>query len=535
MAATASRQPGAEMTVSRRDFLKTGLAAGAGGLLGGALLSGCGTGNVVRANTASTAGKARKGGTLRAGLTGGSTADTLDPLNAITNVDFSRIDNLYEPLIGLTPEAQPVFVLAQELTPNAKATEWTLRVAPGITFHNGKTLTADDVIYTFQQILNPKAPAAAAAGLASIDAKNMTKLDTYTVRIPCTRPFATLHQALAIPGYSDVIPVGYNPAAPVGTGPFRLKSFSPGTQSTFARYDGYWQSGLPYLDEIVITDYSDETSQVNALLAGQVDVVNLLSEDVISEVQGQGKSVLVSAGGGWNPFTMRVDAGTFSDVRVRQAMRLAIDRQQMLDLVFGGYGTLGNDVFGIWAPEYDHSLPQRHQDIDQAKSLLKAAGAEDLHVQLITADIAQGTVLAAQVLAQQAAAAGITISVSDVTVNDFYGTNYLKWQFAQDYWFYNFYLPQVSLATLPTASFNETHWDNSRYNSLYDQAISTVDDSLRTELAHEMQQIEYTEGGYIIPFFPPVIDGYGTNVGGLVPSKIGLSLNAYDFKNVWIS
>src|ERR1035438_8341451 len=171
-----------EMTVSRRDFLKTGLtvgAAGAGGLLTGGLLSGCGTGNVTRANTMSTAGKPRMGGTLRAGLTGGSSADTLSPLNAITNVDFSRIDNLYEPLIGLTPDAQPVFVLADELTPNAKATEWTLRVARGITFHNGKDLTADDVIYTFQQILNPKAPAAAAAGLASIDAKNMTKLDPY--------------------------------------------------------------------------------------------------------------------------------------------------------------------------------------------------------------------------------------------------------------------------------------------------------------------------------------------------------------------
>jgi peptide/nickel transport system substrate-binding protein len=120
-------------------------------------------------------------------------------------------------------------------------------------------------------------------------------------------------------------------------------------------------------------------------------------------------------------------------------------------------------------------------------------------------------------------------------VNDFYGTNYLKWQFAQDYWFYNFYLPQVSLATLPTAPFNETHWDNAQYNSLYSQAIATVDDALRTEMAHEMQQIEYDEGGYIIPFFPPVIDGYGTNVGGIVPSKIGLSLNAYDFKGVWLA
>ena len=522
------------MTISRREFIKAGLA-GSVAVGAGGLLSACGTGNTIKPFTNSSAGKPRTGGQLRAGLTGGSTADTLDPINAITNVDFSRINNLYEPLIGLTPEAQPVFVLADELTSNAKATEWIVRVKQGVTFHNGKELGADDVIYTFQTILNPKSPGSAAAGLASIDAKGLTKLDAYTVRIPCSTAFATFAQALAIPGYSDIIPVGYNQAAPVGTGPFRLQSFSPGTQSTFVRYDGYWQPGVPYLDEIVITDYADQTSQVNALLAGQVDVVNLLSDDVISEVQGETKNILLSAGGGWNPFTMRVDKGTFSDVRVRQAMRLIVDRQQMLDLVFGGFGTLGNDVFGIWAPEYDHSLPQRQQDIDQAKSLLKAAGAEDLHVTLVTADIAQGTVLAAQVLAQQASEAGISVSVDDVTVNEFYGSNYLSWQFAQDYWFYNFYLPQVSLATLPTAPFNETHWDNSRYNSLYAQAIATTDIALRTELAHEMQQIEYNEGGYIIPFFPPVIDGFGTNVGGLAPSKIGLSLNAYDFKNVWLS
>ncbi len=523
------------MDLSRRDFVKTAvagsLAAGAGGLL-----SGCGIAAAPAASSAPVAsGPPRRGGTLRAAITGGSTADTLDPLDAITNADFSRVDNLYEPLVGLTPDAQPVLVLADEVTPNATATEWTVRLKPGITFHNGKDLTADDVIYTFQTIMNPKAPAAAAAGLSSIDANGMTKLDPLTVRIPCTTPFASLYEALAIPGYSDVIPVGYNPAAPVGTGAFKLQSFTPGTQSTFVRYGGYWQTGLPYLDEVVITDYSDATSQVNALLAGQVDVVNLLSADVIAVVESQGKKILISDGGGWNPFTMRVDVAPFNDVRVRQAMRLVIDRPQMMEILFGGTGTLGNDVFGIWAPEYDHVLGQRHQDIDQAKYLLKAAGHEGLTVQLVTSDIGQATVQAAEVLAQQASAAGMHINVSNITVNDFYGPGYLKWVFAQDYWYYNFYLPQVSLATLPTSPFNETHFDNPTYNKLYQEAIATVDTAKRRELCFEMQRIDYADGGLIIPFFPPVIDGYGANVHGLVPSKAGLSLNAYDFKRLWLS
>ncbi len=523
------------MDLSRREFVKTAVA-GSLALGAGGLLTACGISTPPTASSAAkVTGPPRRGGTLRAAITGGSSADTLNPLAAITNADFSRVDNLFEPLVGLTPRAQAQLVLAEEVTPNATATEWTVRLKPGITFHNGKDLTADDVIYTFRTILNPKAPAAAAAGLSSIDAKGLTKLDSLTVRIPCTTAFASLYEALAIPGYSDVIPVGFNPSAPVGTGAFKLQSFTPGTQSTFVRYDGYWQSGLPYLDEVVITDYSDATSQVNALLSGQADVVNLLSADVIAVVESQGKNILISDGGGWNPFTMRVDSAPFNDVRVRQAMRLVIDRPQMMEILFGGAGTLGNDVFGIWAPEYDHSLPQRHQDIDQAKSLLKAAGHEGLTVQLVTSDIGQGTIQAAEVLAQQASAAGMQVNVSTVTVNDFYGPGYLKWIFAQDYWYYNFYLPQVSLATLPTAPFNETHFDNPAYDKLYQEAIATIDPVKRQELSHEMQRIDYTEGGLIIPFFPPVIDGYGANVQGLVPSKGGLSLNAYDFKRLWLS
>jgi peptide/nickel transport system substrate-binding protein len=522
------------MDLSRREFTKAAVA-GSAALGATGLLGGCSSSSSPVTSSKTSPGKPKRGGTLNAAISGGSSSDTVDPLNAINNADFARVNNLFEPLIGLTPAAQPVYVLATELTPNRTATQWTMRLREGVTFHNGKPLTADDAIYTFRTILNPKAPAAAAAGLASIDAAGLRALDSHTVLIPCKTPFATLHEALAIPGYSSVIPVGFNLKAPVGTGPFKYKSFTPGTTSTFIRNDNYWQTGLPYLDAVVITDYSDETSQVSALQAGQVDVANLLSADVVSDLQSQNKNVLISDGGGWNPFTMRVDSAPFNDVRVRQAMRLIVDRPQMLDLVFGGKGTIGNDVFGIWAAEYDHQLPQREQDIAQAKSLLKAAGHEGLTVQLVTSDIAQGTVATAQVFAQQAARAGVTVKVQEVTVSEFYGTSYLKWIFAQDYWYYNFYLPQVSLATLPTAPFNECHFDNPTYDKLYAEAIATTDQTKRTELAHEMQLIDYDTGGYIIPFFPAVIDGYGANVHGLVPSKGGLSLNAYDFKNIWLS
>ncbi len=351
--------------------------------------------------------------------------------------------------------------------------------------------------------------------------------------MPCKTPFSTFVELLGAYYYA-IVPVGYDPKAPVGTGPFKYKSFTPDEASTFVRNENYFETGLPYLDAVTISEFTDETSQLNALSSGQVDVIDLLSATSISAVQSSQNSVLISKGGGWTPFTMRVDQPPFNDVRVRQAMRLIVDRHQMLELNFLGHGTIGNDLFAIWDPVYDHAIPQRQQDIAQAKYLLKKAGRENLSIELIATPLAQGTVAAAQVLAQQAKAAGVTVTLRQLTTTGFFD-EYLKWVFSQDFWYYNPYFPQVAQATLSTAPFNECHFNNSSYNSLYQQALSTLDASKRAAIAHEMQVIDYNEGGYIIPYFPPVIDAFSKKVNGLVPSKTGLPLSGFNFKQLWLS
>jgi peptide/nickel transport system substrate-binding protein len=347
-------------------------------------------------------------------------------------------------------------------------------------------------------------------------------------------PFAGLLDVLAAPAYGNIIPVGYNPKAPVGTGPFKLGRFTPGVQSSFVRNPNYWQTGLPYVDELVITDFADDTSMLNALLGGQVDAVSLLSSDVLPQVTGAGKSVLISEGSGFNPFVMNTKASPFTDVRVRQAMRLIVDRNQMREIVFGGHGSIGNDVFGLAAPEYDSALPQRTQDIEQAKSLLKAAGHAGLAIELVTADVGQGVVESAQVFAQQAKAAGVSVSIRMITTTEYFGSNFLKWQFTQDFWYYYLYLPQVAFTTLSTATYNETNFSDPRYDAMYRAAQSTIDTQQRYAIEHEMMMIDYTEGGYIIPTFVPVIDGYSPTVHGIQQSRTGVPLNEFNFKRVWI-
>jgi peptide/nickel transport system substrate-binding protein len=516
--------------VGRRAVLKSLAATGALAVPGLGIAA-CGGSSAPSSHK--TVPKIKKGGTLRVALSGGSSSDTLDAQAAITTADFARIFQLNEPLIGFGPDAHLVPILAEELTPSADATSWVVRVRPGVTFHNGKPLTADDVIYSLKRVLNPKAPLPGAAPLSAVDAAGMKKLDSRTVRIPCHTPYAILDQTLAN-YYYNIVPVGYDPKAPVGTGPFKFVSFTPGQQSIFDRYASYWKNGEPYVNRVIITDFADETSQLNALTSGQADMVNQLSSSGGRTLQASGSNVVISKGGGWVPFTMRVDVAPFNDVRVRQAIRLLVNRPQMLDAVFGGHGTIGNDVFSPYDPSYDTSLPQRHYDPAQAKSLLKASGHENLRLQLVSAPIAQGASGSAQVLAQQAKAGGVTISLRQVTVTQFYGPQYLKWIFAQDFSFYQYYLPSVAQFFVPSGPYNETHYNNPRYTSLFNQALKIIDANKRFPIIHEMQQLDYSNGGYIIPFFPPVIDGVAANVHGVHPTKTGAPLNNYDWRTIWI-
>ena len=513
---------------NRRRLLQGFLGAGAS-----YALAACGS-SAVTASSTSAAGPAKRGGTLRVALSGGSTADTIDAQAATAMVDNARNWQLYNSLVEFDLNAIPQLSLADEITPSRDATKWTVRLKPGVTFHNGKDVTADDVVFSFQRILNPKKLLQGAAAISLVNAGGIRKLDQRTVEIPCHSPFASLFETLAC-YYYGIVPMGYDPKAPVGTGPFKFQSFTPGQQSTFVRNENYWESGLPYLDTLVISDFQDETSQINALISGQVDAVDALSSAGLDQVSSGSANTLISNGGGFTPFTMRVDTPPFDDVRVRQAFKLLVNRQQMLELVFGGHGTIGNDVVAIWDPAYNHALPQRTQNIAQAKQLLAAAGHTNLQVQLVTADIAQGVVKAAQVFAQQASEAGVTVTVRQVTVDEFFGTNYLKWPFAQDYWFYAPYLPQAALGFLPSSPYNETHWNDSQYEALYRKALSETDTATRAATQKQMQQIEYDTSGYIIPYFPPALDAYSTRLHGFTPSKTGLPLSNFGFKRAWFS
>jgi len=528
--------------VTRRQVLRGALSGGAV-LAAGGVLSACGGGNESSgggggggsspATGASANAKLRTGGILRVGATGGGAKDTIDAHLPTADTDIMRVWNLYESLAVRTPDFSELqMLLAESIEPGKTTATWTIRLKPGLTFHNGKPVTADDVIFSIQRITDPKDPKVGAASIGYIDRKSLKKMDDRTVRLQLQFANSAFPDDIG-QYFNSIVPTDYDPKNPVGTGPFKYDSFTPGQQSRFTKFPDYWEKGKPYVDELVIIDFPEDAARVNALLGGQVDAIDNLPASQVTSVKGNpGLAVLISQTGAWQPFTMRVDAAPFDDARVRQAFRLIVDRQQMVNQVLSGQGRIANDLYAPYDPAYASDLPQRKQDLEQAKSLLKQAGRENLSVELVTAPVFQGIVEAAQVFVEQAKGAGVKVKLRKVDSGTFYGDNYLKWPFAQDFWATRVYLTQVAQGDLPTSPFNETHWKDPKFVSLIQQARAEADDAKRKDILHAAQKMQYDEGGYIIPYFSNIIDAYSSKLGGFVEAKSGFPLGNYWFKNI---
>jgi peptide/nickel transport system substrate-binding protein len=528
-------------TPSRR-----GMVMGASGVAMAATLAACGGGSAPAPSGGDTsaAGTPKKGGDFRLGVTGGGSKDMMDGQNIVTKPDQARLVTAFETLLEFDDDYQLQSTGLAESVEADNPKQYTIKLRDGITFQDGKPLTADDVIYSLQRIGTQKNGLTGFAATATMDIKSLKKVDNLTVRLPLLSADSTIPQTLASYTFG-IVPVGYeafsvtkDPSKQIGTGAFKLKSFSPGQESQHVRYDGYWRDA--WFDSVTITDFSDATAQINALKGGQIDAMTDLPANQVQAVKSSGVEALISQTGGWIPICMAIDMAPFNDPKVRQAMRLIIDRQQILDQLGSGYGQIAKDLYAPFDEGYYSDLPERQQDIEQAKSLLKSAGKEGLSVDLHTTNGASGMVELASVFASQAKAAGVNITVKNDP--NYYGDAYLKLAFSVDFWGTRGYLNQVQQGSLPTSPYNETHWPpksgtGSDFGDLYKQALAETDSNKRIEIEHQMQKYEYDIGGYIIPYFNSLIDGHSSKVAGLKPSKGTLNLAGFGhgFRTIWFA
>jgi peptide/nickel transport system substrate-binding protein len=522
-----------EGALSRAAFLKGASGVLALGLpLGGGPLDRLGTS--LLADTP-LAGKPRRGGQLRVGYVGGGTAETINPSLGVTPIDEGRIQSIFDPLVLLNADLSMSPGLALEWLPNKTATVYEVKLRPGVTFHNGKTFDAEDVIYSIR--LMAKKTSIALPFVSGIRLGDLKAVNKTTLRIPLKFPDANLAANFVYYNTWIVQKGEKNFSHPVGTGPFEFRSFTPGRQSIFARNPNYWGHGGPYVDTLKIVSISDPTARLNALLSGQIDAMAQMSYAQAKAHQAtRDIQVLVAHAPQVLMFYMDTTRPPFNDNRVRLAMKLIPDRPTLIRNAISGFGTVGNDIVGKGLQFYDNSLPQHRQDIPHAKSLLKAAGREGLKVVLQTSDVIPGFVESATLLAQQAAKAGVTIKLQQVPASSYFNPSlkYLKMLFAETQW------PPSSLkffylqALASNAPFNETHWHSKSFNRLLFKAIGELNHAKAQSYWNDVQEIQWRQGGYLNWTNADFVDGLSKKVKGIKPSAAGI-LGNHRFQDAWLS
>jgi peptide/nickel transport system substrate-binding protein len=534
---------------TRRAFL--GAAATAGLLLAGCgggrkVVTGAKNGIVAGVPSALAGGTPRTGGTFTVGLVGGGTSENLFPGTAALFPDFFRDYSLYNLLFYPNKDMSALEPgLATAAEPNQTGDLWTFHLRDGVEWHDGKPFTAKDVVYNFKALWsNAEANFSASFLKGIVDVKNVRARDKLTVEVPLTRPVGQFPTLLVLFNFG-VLPDGATPKSvatnPVGTGPFKYESFKPGSRSVFTRNPNYWENGKPYVDRLVIqSSFQDSDTLTNALLSGQVNLVPGI-DAIAARRQVSEKSVQIiqsSFAAQQALICMRVDKGPFSDVRVRQAFRLLCDRQAMINQANAGFGTPGNDLLAPGTKYYAGDLKREH-DVDEAKRLLKEAGALNKTFTLKTNTFGAVFQQAATVFAQQAEAAGVRVKV-DVAPNETYFApgSYNRF-FGQ-----NLDQPWPSLLTAfrgdltMDAPFGETHWGHQPGGAAAQQrisdAIAAVDDAKATELWRVVQEEQFKSGGYLGWANIPNIDAAAKNVRGLSTSA-GLNFNNFRLQDGWLA
>jgi peptide/nickel transport system substrate-binding protein len=448
----------------------------------------------------------KRGGTLRISVD--QAVAKLNPLLTRVNPEYLVAELLYSALTRLKPDMTAEPDLAESWTNSPDLTEWTFVLRKGVLFHDGSPCTAADVVATFTAILDPKTGSPARQYIGPI-AKVAAKDDSAVV-FTLSSPYADLPVMLANT-CAKIVPAAIVSAGlvrldreAVGTGPFKLVSFEPERLIVVTRNDAYYDKERPYLNRVEVAVYPDPTAEGSALIAGGSDLMLSVQPTEYARLEkASGVQALRVPSGQFCNVNMGCDQKPFSDVRVRQALALTVDRAAMVELVAEGYGTPGNDTPLNPAYHFFSELPLKKPDIARAKALLAEAGhAGGLTATLIASDRPATRTQLGVALREMAKPAGFTINVQTMP-----HATYLDQVWKKGPFYVGFYNMQptadaiFSLLYTSNAAWNETRWNNAAFDKLVGDARAIIDEGKRRELYAEAQRLMNQDVPSIIPVF----------------------------------
>lgn len=454
----------------------------------------------------------KRGGAVRIGHSGGATSDSIDPATytggpVVTAMLGGVCNNLVE--IDGNGEAKPE--LAESIEPSADAKTWTFKLRK-VDFSNGKPLTAADVIASYNHHRGEATKSGAKELLKDVteiraDGDNVVVFELGAGNADF--PFVAADYHLVIMPDDGSGKMDWQSG--IGTGGYTLEEHEPGVRLRLKRREDYWKSDRAWFDEVVLLTINDPTARQNALVTGEVDIINGVPTKTVHLLQRRpGIDLVEVTGSAHFPFPMHCDAAPFEDVNVRLALKHAINREEMVEKVLRGHGSVGNDTpIGPAYRFFDPTLEQRVYDPDKAKFHLKEAGMDSLDVTLQTSTAAfSGAVDAAVLFQESAADAGIRVNVKNEPADGYWSNVWLKSPFCMSYW--NGRPTEdwmFSMVYADGSSWNESHWANERFNTLLKAARVELDDDRRAAMYAEMQMLCRDDGGTIIPMFSNFIDG----------------------------
>ena len=525
--------------LSRRDFVRRGTVVGISVPLLGSILAACGSsGTSSSPSGGSSSAAGAPGAVIKAGIVTPTGA-----INPVTVADQGGLDMLgqtgeYLCLSTQTLTLKPV--LATSWTPNSKADVWTFKIRPGVKFHNGQALTADDVVYTYQLHTNPKGEANALSAFGGVlTPAGVKKVDDFTVEFHLSAPNGNFPYLTSSDNYNMIIlPKGYDPAkwqsTFLGTGPFNFGSYTPKSGATFTRNESYWgKKALPSSTQF--TFYDTQNPMILGLTGSTIDVVGQFAVAGAQELLTGSYNIIKLKSSAHRQLSMRNDKAPFTDPRVRQAIALTLDRPAIVKALFQGFADVGNDSpFAPVYPSTNTSVAQRTKDIAKAKSLLAAAGhGSGFSTQLVTENFVEIPQYA-QIVAQSAKEIGVNIGLKVESSSQYYG----KATFGNSDWldatmslvdYGHRGVPNVFLtspletynAKTGTGTWNAAHFSNAQYDKLVAQYIAASDLGTQKTLAGQIETLLLAQTPIIFGYFYNYLTATTKGVTGVYPTAVG--------------
>lgn len=513
--------------LDRRSFLRHGSRVGLSMALMAAAMKTVGFDPIGSA----LAQSGTPGGTIRVALIAPS--GIIDPVTVADQYGLLVLQQVGDFLVLDGPDLVLQPMLATEWSPNDDGTVWTFKLRDDVKFHDGRTMTADDVVASIERLADPDNGSNALSAFKGVLSKGGTKkVDDHTVAFHLDAPNGNFPYYLSSDNYNAIIlPADYAgnfEAEMNATGPFKLEKYTPKVGATFVKNPDYW-GGEPKLDRVELSFYADQQPQVLALLGGQVDVVQQVTvQGSQSLFNNPAVKILELRSNAHRQIHMKCQSGPFADKRVRQAMALTLDRPRLIQGLFRGMADIGNDSpFAPVFPSTDPTVEQRAKNIEKAKQLMAEAGTSGFDTTFTTMSIQELPALAS-LIKNAAAEIGINVTLKIEDPGAYYGSavpgksDWLDSEFGMtDYGHRG--IPNVFL-TAPLKSdgtWNGANFQNAEYDKLVEAYVAALDLDAQKDAAGKIQRLLLDETPIIFPYFYNWLTATAPNVAGVQPTAMG--------------